>query len=409
MAHLSPGLIAAGALGALGCVVCLDSVYLLTLAAAALVAEGPLPSFGSPTSRVTVLVPAHNESGLIARCIRSLAAQNYPPELFEIVVIADNCTDSTAAIAQQAGAMVLIRDDPAARGKGQALRWAMDRVLAVIDPPDAVVVVDADSVAEPELLAALVARLEQGASAVQAEYLMLPDVASTAADLRAAGILLFHRVRSTGRTRLGLPCTLVGNGMLFSRSLLEAHPWAAFSQAEDLEYSVDLRLAGVRPVFAGAGCVRGPMPAQGRAAQVQRQRWEGGRLHVARTRLLQLLAAGIRHPVTGPLDAALDLAVPPLGLLAVAALGGVGLSTALGLAGIIPLVVALPWFGAAGGIALFVVVGLRAGGAPRSMYRSLARAPIFLASKVIGTGQVVRGSGDATWVRTERLTDRSSA
>ena len=404
-----PGLIAAGALGALGCVVCLDSVYLLTLGVAALVAEQPSESSGCPTSRIVVLVPAHNEAGLVARCVRSLVTQLYPSELFEIVVIADNCTDGTAAIAAEAGATVLIRDEPTARGKGQALRWAMDRLLAADDPPDAVVVVDADSVAEPGLLGALAAPLERGASAVQAEYLMLPEEESTAADLRAAAILLFHRVRFTGRARLGLPCTLVGNGMLFSRSLLEAHPWTAFTQAEDLEYSIELRLAGVRPVFAGAGCVRGPMPAGGRAAQVQRERWEGGRLRVVRSRFATLLAAGIRHPLRGPLDAAVDLAVPPLGLLAVAALAGAAVSGGLELTGIVPLVVALPWLVAVGGIVLFVVVGLRAGRAPSSMYRSLFRAPSFLASKVLGTGRVIRGSSDATWVRTERLTDGSRA
>jgi len=285
----------------------------------------------------------------------------------------------------------------------------MDRVLTGIDPPDAVVVVDADSVAEPGLLAALAAALERGAGAVQAEYLMLREGDSTAADLRAAAVLLFHRVRFSGRARLGMPCTLVGNGMLFSRSLLEAHPWAAFTQVEDLEYSTELRLAGVRPVFAGAGCVRGPMPAAGRAAQVQRERWEGGRLHVVRTRLVALLVTGIRHPLSGPLDAALDLAVPPLGLLAVASLIGSALASALALAGIVPFVVALPWLAGDTAIALFVLIGLWAGGAPVWMYRSLLRAPIFLASKALGTARVVKASGDTTWIRTERLTDGASA
>src|SRR5262245_20140826 len=85
---------------------------------------------GAPATRVTVLVPAHDEAGQIAACVRSLRAQDYPAERFEVVVVADNCADDTAARAAAAGARVLVRDDPDARGKGHALRWATDRLLA---------------------------------------------------------------------------------------------------------------------------------------------------------------------------------------------------------------------------------------------------------------------------------------
>src|SRR5260221_11108839 len=153
----------------------------------------------------------------------------------------------------------MVRNEPDSRGKGQALRWAMDKVLAGDASLDAIAVVDADSVAERGLLAGLTVHLEGGAEAIQGEYLVLPEDRSARGELRAAAILLFHRVRFGGRAALGLPCTLVGNGMLFSRSLLERYPWNAFSGAEDLEYSIDLRLAGVRPVFAGSALLRGPV------------------------------------------------------------------------------------------------------------------------------------------------------
>ena len=213
-----------------------------------------------------MLVPAHDEAVLVGRCVASLRQQSYPADLYEIVVIADNCTDDTAARAAAAGATVLVRTAPDARGKGPALRWAMDRMLESDPDLAALAVVDADSVADPGLLGALVARLEQGAPVVQAEYLGRDEDGSIRSELRAAAFLLFHRVRFGGRAVLGLPCHLVGNGMLFSREVLADHPWDAFTSAEDLEYSVDLRLAGVRPVYAG----------DARLGRTRGRAWAGG-------------------------------------------------------------------------------------------------------------------------------------
>ena len=210
-----------------------------------------------PRKRIAVLVPAHDEAALIARCVQSLQAQTYPSRLYDVIVVADNCSDATASIARSAGADVLVRDEPDARGKGRALRWAFDRVLRRPIPPEAVVVVDADSVADPCFLSALVRPFESGVSAVQGESLLAED-GSRAASLRAAAFLLVNRVRPAGRSALGLPCDLTGNGMLLSSKLLRAYPWDAFTSAEDLEYTVNLRLAGVRPVFAGGAILHSP-------------------------------------------------------------------------------------------------------------------------------------------------------
>ena len=180
---------------------------------------------GPPRSRIAAPVPAHDEAALVGRCVASLRKQSYPEDLYDIVVIADNCTDDTAARAAAAGATVLVRTAPDVRGKGPALRWAMDHMLERDPDLAALAVVDADSVAEPGLLGALVARLEQGAPVVQAEYLGRDEDGSTRSELRAAAFLLFHRVRFGGRAVLGLPCHLVGNGMLFSREVLTDHPW----------------------------------------------------------------------------------------------------------------------------------------------------------------------------------------
>jgi cellulose synthase/poly-beta-1,6-N-acetylglucosamine synthase-like glycosyltransferase len=381
--------------------------YLLSLAVAALFyREGGEEEPGVPV-RVAVLVPAHNEAELISRSVESLMAQDYPKEHYDVIVIADNCTDTTAALAARAGARVLVRVAPEARGKGRALRWAMDLLLADPCGYAAVAIVDADSIADRHLLRGLVDELAKGAEAVQGQYLALPDEDSTPARLRAAAFLLFHRTRFAGRAVLGLPCSLVGNGMLLSRQVLESHPWTAFSGAEDLEYSLDLRLAGVRPRFAARALVSGPVSGSGRGADVQRQRWEGGRARALRTHLPRLMAAIVRDRRGSVADAAVDLAVPPLGLLALMCLSGGALSVGLWLVGGSASAV-VPWGVSVLALVGYVIIGLAAAGATMRTYGDLLAAPVFLARKAVGTVAVLRASRHDTWIRTERPSERGA-
>lgn len=403
----SPLLVATAATTALavvlalaGAVVGLVALYQLALAVAAFFYRRDRPQ-GSPLRRLVVLVPAHDEEALIGRCVRSLAEQTYRRELYEVVVVADNCTDDTAAVAKAAGATVLVRDEPEARGKGHAVRWALERVLTE-DSPDAVVVVDADSFAMPEFLARLVTVFERGASAVQGESLLEED-GSRAAALRAAAFLLVNRTRPSGRAVLGLPCHLAGNGMLFARELLQAQPWDAFTSAEDVEYWIKLRRAGVAPVFAGGATLRSPAAPTSEAAAVQQLRWEGGKLHVARSQVPQLLFGALRLRRASLLDTALELAVPPLGLLTAVAAAGTIASSVLFATDVLPLWPAIPWFVALAAIPLYVIVGLRAAHAPSSAYRALAAAPALVARKLMRVHRLFTFRAD-TWVRTERDT-----
>jgi 1,2-diacylglycerol 3-beta-glucosyltransferase len=394
------GLVASVVLIAAAILPSLAALYLLVLAIASFrrPASIPLPR---PSSRLVVLVPAHDEAELLPRCLASLQAQSYPSELVRIVVIADNCSDDTASVAGRCGATVMVRDEPALRGKGQALRWAMDQVLAEREPPDAVVLVDADSVAEPELLTQLEGAMARGAEAVQGDYQGLGD-GSRSSSLRQAAFLLFHRTRFGGRAALGLPCALTGNGMLLRRVLLERVPWNAYSAAEDLEYTVDLRLAGVRPAFARHAQIAGPVAGTGHAAATQRMRWEGGRLHIARSRLPILLDAMIRQRRWSLLDAAVDLAVPPLGMLVLLAVLGTALSLSLGLVSLISPWAAAGWIATLVLLAAYVTTGLRAARAPAWAYRALLTAPGFLMAKLGTYLRMTGGLGADRWERTER-------
>ncbi len=378
-------------------------LYLVALSIASKGTRAPSPSIsGARSKRLTVIVPAHDEESLIGRCVQSLLGQTYPTALYRVVVVADNCTDATAVRATASGADVMVRTDAAARGKGYALRWAMDRLLAEPNPPDGIVVVDADSVADENLLSVLATALKSGHEVVQADYTLLEDESVELSEMARAGFLLFHRVRFSGRARLGMAANLVGNGMLFSRRVLEAHPWDAFTGVEDLEYSIRLRLAGIRPYFAREARVAGPGPASRSGAVRQRLRWEGGRFHVVRNQLGRLVGTAIVRRDLDLLDAAVDLATPPLALLAIAVLGGAFL-TALAVVTRLAAPWALgPWVVAMLAIPAFVVIGLRAAGAPGSTWRVLLKAPSFIGWKAITYVRLLKGFDVARWERTDR-------
>lgn len=386
-----------------GGIAAIMALYLLVLAVAALFYRAPgqdLP----PRARLIVLIPAHDEAALIARCVRSLQAQSYPSELYDVVVVADNCTDDTAAIAAAAGAdAVMERDDPSARGKGRALRWAMDRLLTAESRADAVAVVDADSIADPGFLQALVQPFEAGAQAAQGESLLY-GTGATGAALRVVAFLLINRVRPIGRSMLRLPATnLAGNGMLLARELLLAKPWEAFTSAEDLEYSLDLQMSGVDVAFARGAVLLSPTAPNAQAAAQQQLRWEGGKVHLARKRVPKLIAGAFRNRRLSLLSVAFDLAIPPLGFLAAAVLAGLLGEVALVLAGALPALSVTPWVLATAAIPLFVLIGMKAGGASRAGYRALMRAPMFILAKPFRAHRVLQFRAD-TWVRTERAT-----
>jgi 1,2-diacylglycerol 3-beta-glucosyltransferase len=385
-----------------GCTAAAFGLYLILLALASFRYSQSIDGV-SPRSRLVVLVPAHNEELLIARTVRSLLGQSYPRELFQLAVIADNCSDATAATAATAGAdMVMVRDVPDARGKGRALQWAIDQLLSADAPPDAIVSVDADTIADPDLLLALVERFEAGALAVQGDYRAFGDGSASA--LREAAFLLFNRVRPAGCNVLGRSAWLVGNGWLLSAEVLRRRPWTAFTSTEDREYSIDLQADGVRIAFAGAAAVHAPTAPNHEAAQTQQLRWEGGWASLLRAHLPRLLTDAWRRRSPGLAMIAFDLAVPPLGFLAAGALGGLGVSGSLALAGAWSLWLVVPWIVACASVPLYVLIGFNAAGASRSAYRALLHAPLFVLAKPLNLRRTLGFRGD-TWVRTERPND----
>ena len=347
--------------------------------------------------RFDLVVPAHDEEAGIAETVASLLAIDHPRPLFRVLVVADNCTDATAARAAAAGAEVLVRNEPELRGKGYALALAFERSLA--GDADAVVVVDADTLVTPNLLSAFAARLELGAQAVQADYAVRNPGASWRTRLMAIAFALFHELRSLARERLSLSCGLRGNGMCFSRAVLREVPHQAFSVVEDVEYGLRLGEAGHRVQYAAEAHVYGQMVATEKASRSQRRRWEGGRLLLARQHAMRLLRGALakRDPVR--LDLALDLLVPPLSLLAVAT--ALGLGAALAVRGFALALPTILWAACALALAAYVARGWQLSRTGLRGALDLVAAPVYVIWKLalLATRPARK---DAEWVRTTR-------
>jgi len=358
----------------------------------------PPPAPRSP--RIDVVVPAHDEEAGIAETVKSLLAVEYPRSTFRVIVVADNCRDRTAAAAEAAGAEVLVRQDPDRRGKGYALRFAFDHVLARGDA-EAVAVVDADTTVSANLLQAFAAHFARGAPALQAHYGVRNARESWRTRLLAIAFGALHGVRSLARERLSLSCGLRGNGMAFTRELLLEVPHEAWSVVEDLEYGIQLAYRGHRVHYAAEAEVLGQMAASEGASRSQRRRWEGGRGAMARAHAGPLLRCALRARSVMLADLAIDLLVPPLGTLVL--WSSLGLAACAGASALgAPLRVA-PWlFGAS--LAVLAAYGLRgwslSGVGARGLL-DLFLAPVYLAWKV-GLRFVPSHHQTGEWVRTRR-------
>jgi cellulose synthase/poly-beta-1,6-N-acetylglucosamine synthase-like glycosyltransferase len=346
-----------------------------------------------------IIVPAHNEGPSIASTVDSLREVDYPKDCFRIVVIADNCTDDTAERAEAAGAKVLVRKNAELRGKGYALAHAFEW-SAADGFAEAVVVVDADTKVSSNLLRAFAARFERGALAAQAEYGVSNPEASWRTRLMVIALSLFHTLRSLARERLGVSAGLRGNGMAFKHELLAKVPHDAFSVVEDLEYGIRLGYQGFRVHYAAEAHVYGEMVSSEKASRSQRQRWEGGRLAIARQHGPGLIGKGLARRSGLLLDLAMDVLVPPLTYVVLFSLlgsiaGGVVMrmrpEAAFG---------AWPWFASLAFVLFYIVRGWTLSGTGLNGLFALAWAPVYMVWKIALAITTPRKKLE--WVRTTR-------
>jgi cellulose synthase/poly-beta-1,6-N-acetylglucosamine synthase-like glycosyltransferase len=383
--------------------------YLVLLAVAAVVArvtrrrERPAPAT-RPRRRLAVIIPAHNEAATLPATLAALAALDYPRARYEVVVVADNCDDDTAAVAAARGARVLTRTDPTRRGKGRALAFAFDALLAEARH-DAFVLLDADTRPAPDFLTRIDAALRRGARVVQAQCAVANAGDSWRTALMTADLALVYHLRPAGRNALGASAEVQGP-VAITPGVLRQIPWETTSVAEDREYHLRLVLHGLRSIFVPEAVVYTLMEPTMAAARQQELRWEGGRLGLARRYLGPLLRAAWRGGTpTGRwtyVDTALDLAVPPFALLAAGTAAMTALHALAFALGRGPGVLAALWAALLAGQAFYVFAGCALARVPPRAYAALfVYGPLFAMAKVGCFVALARG-GARGWVPTAR-------
>ncbi|MEQ8770538.1 MAG: glycosyltransferase family 2 protein [Phycisphaerales bacterium] len=286
----------------------------VTFAAEVLLALLPGARPAKPDARPTsaVLIPAHDESGMIGPTVRAVRDQLESSD--RVVVVADNCSDATAEEARDAGAMVVERVDPARRGKGYALAAGLDALRA--DPPGVVLIIDADCTPDPGALDVLVRGCWDRMRPVQAAYLMRPPLDAGVGDRVSALAFRFkNHIRPRGLARAGAPCLLTGSGMAFPFEQLAARTLATDDIVEDMRLGVELAIAGHAPAAMPGAVVTSDLPGAAEAKRTQRTRWEHGHLASMARHAPRLVWASLVQRRVALLALALELAVPPMSLL----------------------------------------------------------------------------------------------
>jgi cellulose synthase/poly-beta-1,6-N-acetylglucosamine synthase-like glycosyltransferase len=317
-------------------------VFLIEVAAATAFRSLPHRNSNSPSRRLAVLVPAHDEEAGVSSTLESIKLELIPGD--RLLVVADNCTDDTASVARSAGAEVIERRDLNDIGKG----FALDYGLRHLDrsPPDIVIMIDADCKVARGALDALVRTCTITKRPVQAQYLMsapAPPMSDAKRKVAEFAWCVKNKVRPLGLLVLGLPCQLTGSGMAFPWSVIQSANLASSAIVEDLKLGADLAMAGHPPVFCPFAQVNSEFASSAKGAEDQRRRWEHGHINMIISTALPLIAAGIKRRDKRLVALGFDLAVPPLALLAIFIIFAFLISAALAFASgsTLPIIISL--------------------------------------------------------------------
>jgi cellulose synthase/poly-beta-1,6-N-acetylglucosamine synthase-like glycosyltransferase len=348
--------------------------------------------------RVAVLLPAHNESVGLLPTVADIKSQLQPDE--RLLVVADNCTDDTAAIALAAGAEVIERLDPARIGKGYALDFGI-RHLA-LSPPDIVVVIDADCRLGVGAIDELAAACTRTSRPVQSLYLMtIPEKSLINHQVAQFAWRVKNWIRPLGLKALGLPCQLMGTGMAMSWSVVRSVNLANGSIVEDLRLGLDLAQAGYPPFFCPSARVTSEFASSAKGAKIQRERWEQGHIQTILIAAPRLAWRGISQRNGGLVALALDLAVPPLSLLAILVIGTFLVASLTALFGLPSAAIPISVADVSALMLTIFFAWLKCGRDVLPAKAALSIVP-YVFGKLSVYGRILSQRLDARWIKTDR-------
>ncbi len=272
-------------------------IYQLVISVCSLVKLKEKPILEEKVNRFMAIIPAHNEESVIGPLVESLMKQNYPRDYYDIYVIADNCTDRTAEIAERAGAIVLKRFDEEHKTKGYALQWFLDQKIKEDAPYDAFCIFDADNIVDSNFLKAMNKKLCQGEDVVQGYR----DIKNPTDSWVSAGYALFYwtmnRFYHLARYNVGLSPLINGTGFMVRFDVIKPDGWNTNTLTEDIEFSLKRIINGKRLGWATDAIVYDEQPVGFKQSWKQRTRWTVGHIQCLE-RYTKPLAAAVKEHKT---------------------------------------------------------------------------------------------------------------
>ena len=261
------------------------------------------------------VIPAHNEEMVVGNLIESLQAQNYPKDKYDIYVIADNCTDDTAKVAKEAGAIVLKRFDENHKTKGFALNWFLKQKIEENADYDAFCVFDADNIVDKNFLENMNKKLCQGEEVVQGYR----DIKNPNDSWISAGYAIFywmmHRFYHLARYNLGLSALLNGTGFMVKFDLVKPNGWQTITLTEDIEFSLMNVIEGRRVGWSTDAIVYDEQPITFKQSWSQRSRWSVGHLQCMKYYTKDLANGVVKHKTLMNFDGLLYMFGIPIMIL----------------------------------------------------------------------------------------------
>ncbi len=272
-------------------------LYQLVVSVCSLIKLKDKPIIEDKQNRFMAIIPAHNEAAVVANLVESLKNQNYPKELYDIYVIADNCTDNTAEVARNAGAIVYERFDETKKTKGFALQWFLAQKIEEDAPYDALCVFDADNIADENFLKAMNKKLCQGENVVQGYR----DIKNPTDNWITAGYAIFYwtmnRFYHYARYNIGLSPLLNGTGFMVRFDVIKPTGWDTKTLTEDIEFSLKNIIEGRRLGWATDAIVYDEQPTGFKQSWSQRSRWTVGHIQCLKE-YTGLLATAVKEKKT---------------------------------------------------------------------------------------------------------------
>ena len=315
------------------------------------------PLLEDKENRFMLIIPAHNAESVVVNLIESLQKLDYSKDAYDIYVIADNCTDNTAKVAKEAGAIVYERHDEAHKTKGYALQWFLDQKIKEDAPYDAFCIFDADNIVDVNFLKVMNKKLCQGEDVVQG----YKDIKNPSDTWVSAGYAIFywtmHRFYHLARYNIGLSPLMNGTGFMVKFDVIKPNGWDTKTLTEDIEFSLKRIIKGKKLGWARNAIVYDEQPVGFKQSWIQRERWTVGHMQCLKeyTKPLAIAVAenktvmnfdGLLYLLgTAPmLVLTLLLVILNIGLFATGAMSGLDFVIQL-LKYVIPTVLVLPFMG----------------------------------------------------------------